>query len=256
MDNPINAVFSDRKNIKLMTHVVAGYPDLKTSKELIVIMAQSGVDMIEIQIPFSDPLADGPTIMMANQKALDNGTTPADCFKMAKELKDTIPIPLLFMTYVNIPFRMGMENFIKQSAESGIHGLIIPDIPFDEKNTDYINTAAKYGIYPIQLVSPDTTVKRLKQIVHHVRGFIYTTLKVGITGARKQIDKKGVEFINTIKTCTTAPIAAGFGISSPEHVKQLQGVADVAIIGSHIINLFNQHGLEKVAGFIKTCKMG
>ena len=185
MNNLIDEVFSTDNKIKIMTHVVAGYPDLEASKSLIKLMAESGADLVEVQIPFSDPLADGPTIMAANQKALDNGVTPDDCFEMAAEIKEAVSIPILLMTYVNIPFQMGMENFVESSAESGISGLIIPDIPFDEDNNEYITSAVKYGIYPVQVVSPDVSIKRLERIVKVSGGFIYTTLKVGITGARR-----------------------------------------------------------------------
>lgn len=254
MANPIDAVLVSRDHLKIMTHVVAGYPDVETNKRTIKMMAESGVDMVEIQIPFSDPLADGPTIMAANQHALQTGITPGDCFNLAKELKEEVDIPLLFMTYFNIPFHMGMEKFIAGSAVSGISGLIVPDIPFDEECENYIQLSKNYRIHPIQVVSPDVDAERLKKITQIADGFIYTTLKVGITGARNQIDEKGLGFINAIRKYTSLPLAAGFGISSPEHFKQLQGKADVAVIGSHIIKLAENRGLEEVRAFIQKCK--
>lgn len=254
MNNPINRVFSTKNKIKIMTHVIAGYPDLDTSEQLVHVMAKNGADLIEIQIPFSDPLADGPTIMTANQKALDNGITPEDCFRLVKKLNESVSVPLLFMTYINIPYQIGIEPFIQRSAESGISGLIIPDIPFDERNENYIQITRKYGLHPIQVVSPGVELERLKQITKIASGFIYTTLKVGITGARKQIEKNGLSFINTIKRVTHLPVAAGFGISTSQQVKQLQGIADVVVIGSHMINLFNNHGIKKVGEFLIECK--
>lgn len=148
---------------------------------------------------------------------------------------------------------MGMERFISMSAESGISGLIIPDIPFDERNENYLQLAEKHGLYPIQVVSPDVKLKRLKQILTRAKGFIYTTLKIGITGARKQIDQDGLQFINTIRKETSIPIAAGFGISSPKQVEQLCGKSDAAVIGSHMINLFNQSGTAKIKDFLNQC---
>lgn len=237
-----------------MTHVVAGYPDLETSKKLIHMMANIGVDMVEIQIPFSDPLADGPTIMAANQKALENGTVPGNCFEMAEELNKNIDLPLLFMSYVNIPFHMGIKTFIAKSAACGISGLIIPDIPFDEQNENYIVEARKFNIHPIQVISPDMKPQRLEQVAHISSGFIYTTLKIGITGARKQIDPGGLAFIDTIRTYTDLPIAAGFGISSPEQIKTLRGKADMVVIGSHILNLLNREGIDQAMEFLRECK--
>ena len=254
MANPIDDVFLSSDHLKIMTHVVAGYPDRETNKRLIKMMAESGVDMVEIQIPFSDPLADGPTIMAANQHALQSGITPGDCFDLAKELKAEVDIPLLFMTYFNIPFHVGMEKFIARSVDSGISGLIIPDIPFDEEGENYLQLSKNYRIHPIQVVSPDVEAERLKKITQLADGFIYTTLKVGITGVRKKIDDKGLAFINTIRKYTSLPLAAGFGISSAEHFKQLQGKADVAVIGSHIINLIDNHGIEEVRAFVRQCK--
>ena len=233
----------------LMTHVVAGYPDMETSRELIYAMAESGVGMIEIQIPFSDPLADGPTIMKANQVALNKGVSINECFELVASVRGHVDIPLLFMSYANIPFRYGLKQFIQDSSQVGIDGLIIPDIPFDEQ-LDYIGIADSYGVYPIQVVSPDIEFQRLQQIVKIAKGFIYTTLKVGVTGAGKKIPKEGIMFVNRLKEMSGVPVMAGFGISSKEHVCQVLQVADGAVIGSHIINLLNEQGIESVKRFL------
>lgn len=254
--NPIDRVFSkenvNSKPLKLMTHVVAGYPDMATSEELILMMAACGVDLIEIQIPFSDPLADGPTILSANQAALENGVTPEDCFALVERLTHKVDVPLLFMTYANIPFSMGLEHFIERSRICGVSGLIIPDLPFDE-NPDYVETALAHRCYPIPVVSPGTSEERLSHITEAARGFIYTTLRVGITGARKEIDQRGLSFLKALKSNTSLPIAAGFGISSPEMCNQLVGRADAAVIGSHVINLLNENGFDSVKKFLENC---
>jgi tryptophan synthase alpha chain len=252
-----------RRFLHLMTHIVAGYPDLETSGRLVEVMVESGVDMVEIQIPFSDPLADGPTIATANQTALGNGITPEHCFRLAKRLADKMeqkrlqtdkqPVPLLLMTYGNIPYSMGMENFARRAAESGISGLIVPDLPFDD-SPDYREAALSYGLYPIPVVSPGMSRERLQQVVRMAGGFIYTTLRVGITGARKQIEAGGLEFLETIRKYSSLPVAAGFGISSPEMATQLEGHADAAVIGSHIINVYNTSGIDAVGQFIRRCK--
>ncbi len=234
-----------------MTHVVAGYPDMDTCRELILTMADSGVSLIEIQIPFSDPMADGPTIMEASQKALDNGVTVSDCFELVASVRDKVNIPLLFMSYVNIPFRYGMEAFVKECSRVGIDGLIIPDVPFDER-LDYVSLVKGKGICPIQVVSPDMEDSRLKDVISQSEGFVYTTLKVGITGAMKEISEEGKQFVRRLKGYTKLPVLAGFGISSKEHVEQLRGISDGAVIGSHVINLFNSSGTIGVRNFLSS----
>lgn len=246
--NKIDNVFTDDR-LKLMTHVVAGYPDMETTERLVIMMAQCGVHLVEIQIPFSDPLADGPTIATANQVALENGVTPDHCFQLAERLHHRVNIPLLFMTYANIPYHMGIETFIRRSCESGISGLIIPDLPFDQF-PEYPGLANANQCYPIPVISPGTGPERLDNILIHAGGFIYTTLRVGITGARHQIEPQGLAFLDTLRRECSLPIAAGFGISSPQMVDQLKGKAHAAVIGSHIINLLNNHGIDAVANFL------
>ncbi len=250
MKNKINKAFEKKRKMKLMTHVVAGYPTLKKSEEIIRCMAQNGVDMIEIQIPFSDPLADGPTIMKANQVALENGITPMDCFELVDRITDSIEIPVLFMTYANIPFRMGMQEFIINSSQAGASGLIIPDLPYDEDIGDYYKIAKKNDVHAIYVISPDISETRLKNICDDAEGFIYTTLKKGITGAGNQIQKKGLDFINFVKAHSSIPIAAGFGISTTQHLEMLHDIADMAVIGSHVINLYNENGISGVDSFL------
>ncbi|HKK33704.1 MAG TPA: tryptophan synthase subunit alpha [Desulfomicrobiaceae bacterium] len=251
MCNPLSALFENKAQVRIMTHVVAGFPDLDTTRQLVKTMASCGVSCIEIQIPFSDPLADGPTIMKASQHALDRGVTPKDCFALARELSAEVDIPLLFMTYANIPYAMGVEKFVRRSAEAGIRGLIIPDMAFDEEN--YAPTARKHGLCPIQVLSPTMRQDRLRKILSHGHGFVYTTLKTGITGAGSSIAHEGIEFIHRVKELSNLPVAAGFGISAPEHVRQVMEVADMAVIGSHVINLFSKHGMEAVSEFLKEC---
>jgi tryptophan synthase alpha chain len=250
MNNIIDTVLKNKNGLKIMTHVIAGYPDLETNKNIIKLMAEIGVDLIEIQIPFSDPMADGPTIMKANQIALNNNIKINDCFELVKELKDKVNIPLLFMTYANVPFAYGIEKFISQCAEIGISGTIIPDLPFDEENDEYYEIARKYNVHPIQIISPDINPERLGEISKFASGFIYTTLKIGITGAQKTINNEGLKFLKKIKNIFSIPVAAGFGISKVEHIEQLKGKVDIAIIGSHILNVFDKSGSEGVKRFL------
>lgn len=254
MGNPIDAVFARDVRLKIMTHVVAGFPDMETCRRLIYLMDDCAVDFIEIQIPFSDPIADGSTIMAANQCALDNGVTPEDCFELVRGLEGRVRVPLLFMSYVNVPYRIGMRAFMERSAAVGVSGLIIPDVPFDDDDTGYYESARRCGLYAVPVVSPDVRRDRLARIVASAQGFIYMTLRVGITGAKDRIDERGLSYIDVIKDVTSMPVAAGFGISSPLHLNRLKGRADAAVIGSHVINLLRYGGFGEVEAFLLACK--
>lgn len=254
MENAIDRVFEDNNGMKIMTHLVAGYPDMETSTKLFLTMADCGVDLIEVQIPFTDPLADGPTIMRANQKALDQGVTPLKCFELVRQLKDMVDIPVLLMSYVNIPFRMGMQSFAARSAECGASGLIVPDVPYDEETGGYYRFAREYGLYPVCVLSPGMSHDRMEKVLKGAEGFVYITLRAGITGARKKIGPDGLEYLNLAGDCCRLPIAAGFGISSPGHIELLEGRADAAVIGSRAINILEHSGLNGVAEFLKSCR--
>lgn len=261
LNHPIDRVFSfnpgERGGVKLMTHVVAGYPDLETNERLIKVMAESGADMIEVQIPFSDPLADGATIATANQAALEKGITPGDCFGLVERLRKQVDIPLLIMTYANIPFRVGIETFARQCSVAGVSGIIIPDWPFAEA-LDMIDMMEAVGLYVIPVVSPGMSEERLTKVCGGARGFIYATLRVGITGARGQLEEKGLNFLRALREYSSLPIAAGFGISSVDMVRQIEALAvvDAVVIGSRIIDLVEREGIEAVGqwlGKLKKC---
>jgi tryptophan synthase alpha chain len=254
MNNLIDKAINKNDKLKIMTHIVAGYPDMETNINVVKAMALSGVDFIEIQIPFSDPMADGPTIMKANSGALRNKFTLEDYFILIARLKQETDIPLLTMSYANIPYTYGIEKFLKQISSSGIDGIILPDLPFDEENDNYLKLAKENNLHAIQVISPGMDEKRLKNILGEASGFVYTTLKVGITGAINEIDMKGLDFLKTIKKYTRLPVAAGFGISSKDHVNKLKGKAEIAIIGSYIIDVYEKEGLEGISRFIKECK--
>ncbi|WP_051307151.1 tryptophan synthase subunit alpha [Desulfomicrobium escambiense] len=253
MENRIDTALKGAHGIQLMTHVVAGYPSLEANEELIRLMAKRGVKLIEIQIPFTDPLADGPTIMRANQAALDSGITPKHCFELCEKLSRELDVAFMFMTYANIPFAMGLERFLDKAAASGASGVILPDLPWDEADGDYADMARERGLHPVMVISPDTEGPRLDAVLKRASGLVYTTLKVGITGAGAGMDQAGVDYVRGLKTRAGLPIAAGFGISRPEHVRMLDGLADAAVIGSHIINLMDDGGLAAVDEFLAAC---
>lgn len=254
MENNIDKALKGATGIQLMTHVVAGYPNLDVNADLIRLMAKRGVRLMEIQIPFTDPLADGPTIMRANQAALDAGITPRHCFELCAALAKELPdVGFMFMTYANIPFAMGLERFLNQAQASGASGLILPDLSWDESDGDYAEVARQRGLHPIMVISPDTEGPRLDSVLQRASGLVYTTLKVGITGAGTSLDQSGIDYVRNLKKKAGLPIAAGFGISSPEHVHMLDGLADVAVIGSHIINLLDAKGMTAVDEFLDAC---
>ena len=244
-NNRIHKKFNElkSKNEKaLICYVVAGYPDMMSSEHIITSLINGGADIIEIGIPFSDPIADGSTIQDAIQNSLRSGTTPDMCLELASRIRKTFPnIPLLIMTYSNILYRKGYIQFAKKAKESGIDGFIIPDIPIEESK-EYLKIMQSIGLSTIFLVSPNTTGKRLKMISRICTGFLYAISVYGTTGERQGFDKYTIESIKRVKKVTSAtaadelPLAVGFGISNPSHVKyMIDAGADAVIIGSAII---------------------
>ena len=237
IDNKFNELKS--KNEKaLICYVVAGYPDIMTSEHIITSLINGGADIIEIGIPFSDPIADGSTIQDAIQNSLIAGTTPDMCLELASRIRKTFPnTPLIIMTYSNILYRKGYIQFAQKAKESGIDGFIVPDIPIEESK-EYLNTIQNLGMSTIFLVSPNTSEKRLKMISRICTGFLYAISVYGTTGERQSFDEYTIESIKRIKkmTADVLPLAVGFGISNPQHVKDMTNAgADAVIIGSAII---------------------
>ena len=239
-----------------MAHVVAGYPTIHECESTVLAMAQSGVAFIEIQMPFSDPIADGPTIMHANEQALSNGMTTRKCFQLIGRLKKKITTPLLIMTYYNVAFRYGLEKFCKQAVACGIYGLIIPDIPIDEEDYEhYIRTCKKYGLHPIQVISPITPPKRLKRIAAVASGFVYCVSTFGTTGARSTLNPDVRAYLHRVKQYIHIPVALGFGISNRHQVAMALKYADIAVVGSKIINILGSakgDNIRAVKNFLKT----
>ncbi len=237
IDNKFNELKS--KNEKaLICYAVAGYPDIMTSEHIITSLINGGADIIEIGIPFSDPIADGSTIQYAIENSLISGTTPDMCLELASRIRKTFPnIPLIIMTYSNILYRKGYIKFAEKAKESGIDGFIIPDIPIEESK-EYLNTMQNIGLSTIFLVSPNTSEKRLKMISRICTGFLYAISVYGTTGERQGFDEYTIESIKRVKNVTgdKLPLAVGFGISNPQHVKyMIDAGADAVIIGSAII---------------------
>ena len=242
----------------LMTHVVVGYPSLQETEDLILLMDKVGVNYIELQIPFSDPLADGPTIMKACEKSLENGTKVADAFSLAKKVAAKIKTPLLFMAYFNTVFNYGIEKFCEDSKKAGISGLIVPDFPLEEEETEHFNEILKkHELLNIKVLSPASNEDRIKMNAEVGTGFVYCTARQGITGTEKGFDSSVINYLKTVKKHFSIPVALGFGISKKEHVRKMEGLADMAVVGSAILDIINSHPkayTKKVEGFLKELK--
>jgi len=237
----------NRKRIGIMAHVVVGYPSIATTIETVKTMAASGVDIVELQIPFSDPLADGPTIMKACEKSLENGTKVKDAFATMKKLSSEVSIPLLFMAYYNTLFVYGVEQFCRDARDAGATGLIVPDMPIDEESEEHFYKFCKqYDLHTIHVLSPASTENRLQKNAHVANGFVYCTARQGTTGAKEQLDPKLGSYLQKMKKYFSVPIAVGFGISKKEHLVMLQENAEIAVIGSAVIDVINYSKAEEI----------
>lgn len=224
----------------LMTHVVVGYPSLEVTESLVKVMEDTGADFIELQIPFSDPLADGPTIMRACETALENGVKVKDAFELASRLSKQVKTPLLFMAYYNTVFKYGNKKFCQDAKKAGISGLIIPDIPLEEEYEEhFIKYCKEAGLKNIRVISPASTDERLKKNAQVADGFVYCTARQGITGSQKELDPQVSVFLKSVKKYFKIPIAVGFGISNKERIEAIKPFADIAIMGSAIIDIIN-----------------
>lgn len=246
------AKIKQENRLGLMTHVVVGYPSLEVTESLVKVMENAGADFVELQIPFSDPLADGPTIMRVCEKALENGVKVRDAFELANRLAKQIKIPLLFMAYYNTVFKYGTKKFCQDAKSVGISGLIIPDIPIEEESQEhFIKYCEEAGLKDIRVVSPASTVDRLKKNAQVADGFVYCTARQGITGTQKELDSKITLFLNNVKKYFNIPVAVGFGISNREKIEMIKPYADVAIVGSAIIDIINESDYRNIKKNIK-----
>ena len=239
-----------QKDILLMTHLVLGYPSFAANREVICQMVDNGVDLIEMQIPFSEPVADGPMILKANQRAIANGTTVKGCFDFAAEIAASFHIPFLFMTYYNIIFKYGVEDFVLKSKEIGIKGFIVPDLP-PEEGEDYLTVVKENDLAPIQIFAPTSADVRMRQLSDYGAGFIYCVARRGVTGSKTQFDNAFGSYLARCRAATDLPLAVGFGIRDREDVESLIGKADIAVIGTETIRLVDEKGIQAVGPFIK-----
>ena len=222
--------------------ITCGDPDLSTTKRVVIAAAKNGADLIELGIPFSDPTAEGTVIQGANLRALSGGVTTDKIFSFVKELREDVKIPLVFMTYSNVVFSYDAERFIETCADIGIDGLILPDLPFEEKD-EFLPICKKYGVDLISLIAP-TSENRISMIAKEAEGFIYVVSSLGVTGVRSEIKTDLSSIVKVIRDNTSLPCAIGFGISTPEQAKKMADISDGAIVGSAIIKLLEKYGTD------------
>ena len=235
--------------------ITCGDPDLETTAKVVRAAAENGADLIELGIPFSDPTAEGPVIQGANLRALSGGVTTDKVFDLVRDLRKDVTIPMVFMTYANVVFSYGAEKFISTCNEIGIDGLILPDLPFEEKD-EFQPLCDKYGVDLISLIAP-TSHERISMIAKQAQGFIYVVSSLGVTGTRSEITTDLGAIVEVIRKNTDVPCAIGFGISNPEQAKKMASLSDGAIVGSAIIKILEKHGkgsAEPVGEFVKAMK--
>ena len=222
--------------------ITCGDPDIETTKAVVKAAVDNGADLIELGIPFSDPTAEGPVIQGANLRALSGGMTTDKVFELVKELRKDIDTPMVFMTYANVVFSYGAETFIKTSREIGIDGMIIPDLPFEEKE-EFSELCQQYDVALVSLIAP-TSENRIAMIAKEAEGFLYIVSSLGVTGMRSEIKTDLASIVKVVRENTDIPCAIGFGISTPERAKKMADISDGAIVGSAIIKLLEKHGKD------------
>lgn len=249
----IHEAFQDNK--AFIPFITCGDPDLETTEKIVYSMVRNGADLIELGIPFSDPTAEGPVIQGANIRALSKGVTTDEIFDLVRRLRQTVTVPMVFMTYANVVYSYDAEKFIRICSEIGIDGLILPDLPFEEKD-EFHPLCQKYGVDLISLIAP-TSENRISTIAKEAEGFIYIVSSLGVTGVRNEINTDISSMVSLIRENTDVPCAVGFGISTPQQAAKMASISDGAIVGSAIIKLIAKHGqnaADPVGEYVKSMK--
>ncbi|MBA7646133.1 Tryptophan synthase alpha chain [subsurface metagenome] len=248
--NRIASVFSRRDHKALIPYVTVGYPTIEATLKVVPLLAQNGADIVELGIPFSDPLADGVTIQRSSFHALNKGVTPRICLDVAKKLRAKVDIPLVFMTYYNPVFHYGLEEFCSACTASGIDGLIIPDLP-PQEGADLEAITKKQDLDLIYLLAPTSPDERIKLVGQRSRGFIYLVSVTGVTGTRDKLPADLEVFVSRVRELVAQPLCVGFGISTPAQAKRVAHLADGVIVGSRIIQLMESGDMPQVGEFVK-----
>lgn len=247
----IKKAFENKK--AFIPFITCGDPDLETTASAVRAAVSKGADLIELGIPFSDPTAEGPVIQGANLRALKGGITTDQIFEFAEKLRQDITVPMVFMTYSNVVFSYGAENFLSACSRVGMDGLILPDLPFEEKE-EFLPECRKYGIDLISLIAP-TSKDRIAKIAKEAEGFLYIVSSLGVTGVRSEIQTDLKAIVEVVRQNTSIPCAIGFGISTPEQAREMAELADGVIVGSAIVKFLEQYGSnapEHIGSYVKS----
>lgn len=240
----------EKKDLLLMTHIVLGYPNFDESARVVEKMVEAGVDLMELQIPFSEPMADGSVILKANAEALKAGATVEKSFEVAEKLAAEFDIPFLFMTYYNILFCQGVSAFVERCKSIGMQGCIVPDLPPAE-GQEYLDAMQTAGLAPIHIFTPNTPEPRMRFLSDNSAGFIYSVARKGVTGKDTAFSDDLADYLAQCRSCTNLPLAVGFGVKSREDIDFLRGKADIAVVGSETIRVLEREGIEGVQPFIR-----
>lgn len=235
--------------------ITCGDPDLETTAAAVRAAVENGADLIELGIPFSGPTAEGPVIQGANLRALKGGVTTDRIFGLVRDLRRDVTVPLVFMTYANVVFSYGTERFLSACREVGVDGLILPDVPFEERE-EFLPFCKRYGVDLISLIAP-TSAHRIAKIAREAEGFLYIVSSLGVTGTRSEITTDLSAMVEVVRQNTAIPCAVGFGISTPEQAKRMAEVSDGAIVGSAIVRLLEQYGKDapqQIGAYVKQMK--
>jgi len=244
---------AQEKDLMLMTHVVCGYPSFEENWRMLELMDENGADIVELQFPFSEPSADGPLFVKANQAAVDAGVTVHDCLEFMKKASERFSFKILMMGYLNTAWKMGYEKFTDALVEAGATGFILPDLPVEECEELHALAETK-GLAPIMLMTPTTPTERLHKIAATAKGLIYVVARKGVTGTKTQMSTELEDFLSRCKEATDLPLAVGFGVSSKEDTDFLKGKADMAIVGTASLRAWENGGEDELETFLKNLK--
>lgn len=244
------AVRARQKPILLMTHIVIGYPTLDDSLRLVETMVGAGVDLIELQLPFSEPIADGPVIARANHVAISGGITVDQCFAFAEKVTSHFDIPFLFMSYYNLLHCQGPQKFVERMSSVGLKGAIVADLPLEEAG-EVLQATQQQHVDPIFIFSPRTTDERMRKIAEHARGFVYCVARTGVTGQATRFGDGLSDYLKRCRAATKLPLALGFGVRERSDIQYLTGKVDIAVIGSETLRIVDAHGVSAAGDFLK-----
>jgi tryptophan synthase alpha chain len=257
----IDAAFRDLRahgRTGLVTYVTAGDPDIEKSRDIVVRLDRAGADVVEIGVPFSDPLADGPVIQRATERAIAAGTTLVKVLGIVSDVRPLVTAPIVIFTYANPILRMGLDEFVHRAKKVGVDGVLTLDVPPEEAE-QFREALSKAGIDTIFLLSPTTTVDRIRRAAALGTGFLYGISRLGVTGARDNVASSARQLADRVRAETGMPLALGFGFSRPEHVRSIAGFADAAVVGSALVNVIAEHGrssglLDEVERYVRWLK--